>query len=368
MATDKALIEKREELKGRLAAGEFKTLVDVTLDKTGQLIQKITRNSQSVSHWSSSTVLYLFFLLLVGVGLFLLGEASSLREQFSSLPSAFIPMSFLIGYFNVVIVVAGNNYIHKVFTAFYESVISSFETVTTLVDFKHWLSFVCNRKLHFIFSIIVGVILGLYQVFELNAVGANVLWSAAIGSIILNTFAGFFLYLLFHMITLSARIRNYHLKLDVTYPASSEVVSRLSDLLGGFVYLVAIYATIVTFFVAIQQLLVQLSGFVILLFWLPILGLFVINQSSLSRIIQRSKQVTLNEIQAELEQLHSSEKLGEKETMETINRLMDYFDRIKRSSNSRIDSGAVLNLINSLILPLVALLIGNMDKLLALLK
>jgi len=93
-----------------------------------------------------------------------------------------------------------------------------------------------------------------------------------------------------------------------------------------------------------------------------------LNQTSLSSIIRRAKWKTLNEIQARVEKLHASEKLGEKDTMEAINRLMDYYDRIKSTRNSRVDLGAVLNLINSLLLPLLALALGNIDKILALFK
>jgi hypothetical protein len=220
--------------------------------------------------------------------------------------------------------------------------------------------------MHFVFSIVGGFFVGIYQISVLNAAGIVVLLSTVIGTILLNTFSIVFLYLLIYMIVLSARVGKYHLKLYTAYPDSSEVISRLADLLGSFVYLVAIYATLLTLIIALQQLLVPLGVLLILLFWIPIIGMFVLNQSSLSSIIKRSKWKALNSIQAKVEQLHSSEKLGEQETMETINRLMDYYDRIKNTRNSRIDSGAVLSLFNSLLLPLLALLLGNIEKILAL--
>ena len=44
MTTDTTLIEKREELKRRLAVGEYRTFIDVTLDWSSFIIQKITCN------------------------------------------------------------------------------------------------------------------------------------------------------------------------------------------------------------------------------------------------------------------------------------------------------------------------------------
>ena len=368
MTTDTALIEKREELKRRLAAGEYKTLVDTFLEGTDRLIRKITRHPQPISPWYSSMMLYLIVLLLAFAGLFLIGEAPAFMKQFATFSAAFVPLSLFVGYFNVASIVAGNIYIHRVFTTFHESVVDTIESITSLDDFERWLNAVCNRRMHFVFSIVGGVFVGIYQISVLNATGINVLLSTAIGTILLNTFSIVFLYLLIHMIVLSARLGKYHLKLYTAYPAGSEVITRLADLLGSFVYLVAFYATLLTLIVAIQQLLIPLGALVILLFWIPILGMFILNQSSLSSIIQRSKWKALNGIQAKVEQLHSSEKLGEKDTMETINRLMDYYDRIKNTRSSRIDLGAVLNLINSLLLPLLALVLGNIDKILALLK
>jgi len=368
MTADTTLIEKREELKRRLAVGEYRTLIDVTLDWSSFIIQKITRNPDPISPWYIVTLLYLLFLLSAVAGLSLLGEVAAFRLQFATFRAGFVPLSFLVGYFNVLSIVAGNIYIHRVFTTFQESVIDAIESQKSLEDFERWLRTLCNRKNHFVFSVIGGFLVGIYQVQVLTRTGVTVLLSTAIGTILLNTFSTVFLFLIVHMIVLSAQIGSYRLKLYAAYPASSEVMNRLSDLLGNFVYLFAVYATLLTLLVAIQQLLISLGALVLLLFWLPIIGMFVLNQNSLSTIIQRSKSHALNGIQEKIERLHTSEQLGDKETMDTINRLMDYSDRIKSTRSSRIDSGAVLNLINSLLLPLLALLLANIQTILALFK
>jgi len=46
MAEDNALLEKRKELERELVAGEYKTLIDVLLDRVGRLIQRLTRNAK----------------------------------------------------------------------------------------------------------------------------------------------------------------------------------------------------------------------------------------------------------------------------------------------------------------------------------
>lgn len=44
---------------------------------------------------------------------------------------------------------------------------------------------------------------------------------------------------------------------------------------------------------------------------------------------------------------------------------MDYHDRIKATRNSALDLRAGLNFLNSLLLPLIAFVLGNLDKILA---
>jgi len=89
--------------------------------------------------------------------------------------------------------------------------------------------------------------------------------------------------------------------------------------------------------------------------------MFALNHTSLSSIIRRAKWKTLNEIQVKVEKLQAVENFEDKETMEAINRLMDYHDRVKATRNSALDFGTYLNFINSLLLPLLAFILGNLD-------
>ena len=153
----------------------------------------------------------------------------------------------------------------------------------------------------------------------------------------------------------------YHLKLYTADPGSSEIIGRLAGLLSSFVYLVAIYGAFLTLATALVGLLAQFSIIVIPFLWIPIIAMFVLNQSSLSNIIRTAKWKTLKEIPARVERLHLAENLGEKETMEAVNRLMDYHDRVNRTRNSAIDLSTTLSFINSLLLPLLAFILGNLD-------
>ncbi len=51
-----------------------------------------------------------------------------------------------------------------------------------------------------------------------------------------------------------------------------------------------------------------------------------------------------------------------KETMEAVNRLMDYHDRIRATPNSALNLRTSLGFLNSLLLPVIAFVLANLDK------
>ena len=370
MSTDTALIEKREELKRRLAAGEYKTLVDVLFDWMSRVIQKIARRRRSISHWYSSVMLSSIIILSGLTALFLMGDVSDFMRQMAIFPRGAAPSLLLPGYFVPLILVACNLYVHRVFTTFRDRVLDVTESMQTLDDFANWCTGASNRKIHLTVSIVGGVLINgyiLYVYIITFGFGLIPPISIVILFLLYYMILTAFLYLLLDMVVLSARVGGYHLKLYTTDPGSSEVISHLASLFSNLLYLVAIFAASVILFLAfIGFLTIQTLVGTILLFWIPLIAMFIFYQNSLSSIVRRAKEKTLNEIEAKIEKLHTSENLGEKETMETINRLMDYYDRIKSARNSRIDLEAVLHLFNSLLLPLLALVLANLDKLIGL--
>jgi hypothetical protein len=160
---------------------------------------------------------------------------------------------------------------------------------------------------------------------------------------------------------LLARMHGYDLRLFTADPSSSELISRLSGKFGFFLYFVAVYAATLTLISTWSGFMSSFGINLVLFLWLPIIAIFILNQTSLSSIIRRAKRKTLNEIQVKVEKLQTAKNFEEKETMEAINRLLDYHDRVKATRNSAIDLGTTLNFINSLLLPLFAFVLGNLD-------
>lgn len=371
MSTATALIEKREELKRRLAAGEYKTLVDVFLEWINRGIQKFTRRSKTLPIWLITVILWVCVSLITNVAVYIMGGWSTYRLLTESyglgLGTGFL-INEVISILFIVCTLVINQYLGRLFVLWRDNVLDITESEASLEEFEDWLKKSCNWRLHIFVTLIPVIALTPYGVILTSSLlGAKPDFGNVFASVVVSIFAWAFLYPFLMVILLSAKLRRYDLKLFSADPGSSEVISRLSGELGFFIYFVAVFAAILTLGTSWLGLFASLLGFgLVVLLWLPITVLFMVNQTSLSSIIRRAKWKTLNEIQAKVEKLQVSENFEDKETMEAINRLMDYHDRVKATPNSALDLGAILGFINSLLLPLLGFILGNFESILKL--
>jgi len=69
----------------------------------------------------------------------------------------------------------------------------------------------------------------------------------------------------------------------------------------------------------------------------------------------------LNELQSKIETLYSEEEIPSKDGLDRLEKLMNYHDRIKATPNSALNFRASLNFLNSLLLPVLAFVLANLD-------
>jgi ABC-type multidrug transport system fused ATPase/permease subunit len=368
MAIDKALIEKREELKHRLDSGEYKTLVDAVLEFTDRTMRKLVKRSKPIPIWFNTLILVLVTSLLIIAGPSLDGQTGISLPDFFELLGVDFWQGILLIVMNLILVVVGpviiNAYIGRIMTLWRNHVVDSTESVESLKEFTHWLGMVSNRRLQLLLTIVVALIQSFSGIEVMSyQMGIFLGYGWVVSFFFLNLFGFTVPYLFYAIILLSANIHRYELNLFAADPASSELISRLADAFGIFVYYVGGYATFVTFdLILLGNGDIPLIAIVLIpLFWLPIILLFVLYHTGLSRIIRRAKWKTINEIQAKVENLQSAKNFGDKESVDAITRLMDYHDRVKTTHNSAVNLNILLNFFNSLLLPLLAFILGNLD-------
>jgi hypothetical protein len=371
VTTDPALIEKREELKRRLAAGEYKTLVDVFLIWTDQLVRKLTRLSQPLPIWIVAIILILFVNLIGFAVNTIAGDWTNTIKYFELLGLK-IELGILWKLWDsilaVTVLLVINGFIGRIFALWRSEVLDATESIVSLKKFEDWLEGICNRRLHFILAIVGGLFANFISgsiVSSVNVQYAFIGIGFALMQILnyIINFSSFYLFFMF--IILAVGLRQYDIKLFAADPSSSELLSRLSGVLSLIVYMVAVFAAIS---VPVSTLigLTTADTLVLLFLWVPIAAMFILNQSSLSSIVRRVKWKTLNEIQVKVERLRASRSFGSPKTMDTINKLMNYHDRVKATRDSALDFRTYLSFINSLLLPLLAFILGNLDLVLKL--
>lgn len=222
-------------------------------------------------------------------------------------------------------------YIGIIFATLRNHLVETIESVADLADLQRSLSVFCNVKLHLFVSLISAIGCFLYSPvllapmtggfagFGVSALVAIVsFWFAVVG------------YLFLVLLIMINRLSRYQLKLYTADPSSSEVIDRLSDMLANVVFIWAVGAAIIILILIFSGLL-SLANilFNLVVGWFGLIIFFAVYQVALAKIITNAKWKSLNEIQLQIEELKAEENIASKETMETINRLMDYHDRVK---------------------------------------
>ena len=361
MADDPALVEKREEIKKRHAEGAYPMQLLKWVDRTGQLIQRIFRTADPPSYWLSASVLVMIPVLIdVGMSLFL-GEfqKSSRREL--------IPLELATAGLLLVMLVAGKLTFDLLSTTMHKHLLDSITSMKDLTDIHHWgKSLSSNKALFFglCFSIfMVGVNAYFISIPKLGFISPG--WVLFV--FIIMGGLGMGLYHLLQVLHWEIRLGRYQLNLYPMDPRNSEVIDRLSSMHRSSLYLYALVGIAMT--VLFTGFGLTTTFWIILLIitmWSPVISFFIIGQVSLSNIITNAKWQKLNQIQARIEKLVVEGNIEDKDTLETIKRLIEFHNQILGTPNSALNFRSGLNFINSLMLPLIAFVLGNLDLVLGL--
>jgi hypothetical protein len=165
-------------------------------------------------------------------------------------------------------------------------------------------------------------------------------------------------------IQFTGRLSKYEFELFALAPVHSEFVARIKRFYNNVMYAVMGYFLLCiilnTFNIWAEVLTVTLS-------WIPAIFLFLAYQNSLRQIITRSKWKFLNQLQCQIANV-SNKGVSDKNTLETINCLMDYHERIRLTPDSAMDIRSILNFLNQLMLPLLGFLVANLDKIVGLFR
>jgi len=254
-----------------------------------------------------------------------------------------------------------------------ESIIDAITSPENLDDLQTWLANIANVKKHVIITLVVGLVFGgLFMPAYWSWINegspnflANLIYGPLIGAILISLQHALNLNY-FPVLGFTARASRYDYKLYTIDPASSEIVDELSDLLSSIIFVSAVILVIFTVgLLTLLQSPLAANVIWLALTWGVLVVMFFGGHFSLSKIIHRTKWETLGDIQAKIEKLQDQEEIPTKDTLEHINALMDYHDRIRTTRNSALDVRAGLGFLQSLLLPVIGLLLANVQEIMA---
>jgi hypothetical protein len=362
MTENNEVAKKRQEIKAEISEGEYRSLARVILDGTGRIIQRLTFSKKPPSFWYNSLVFAVVTLL------FCTSIAIPQRSLITDLPPEIgfkLGVAALLGVlFGSSLVIAAALTHNRLLSTLSDSVLDAIQSEDDLSNLRSWLAASFNMKGQLLVSLVPAlIILPLLNIlfFILTEIYINM--TTHIVAIIGGFQALLALPIVLASFTMPHRLSNYQLKLFSADPSSSEVVDRLSDTVNSILLTVGV---LLAFLSVVAALLIpEITGttFVFVLLTVPwglLIIVFISGQYALAKIINKAKWKTLNGIQAQIERLQEQERILSEKTLGHINELLDYHNRIRTTRNSALDIRAGLSFLQSLLLPVIGLLLANL--------
>jgi hypothetical protein len=191
-------------------------------------------------------------------------------------------------------------------------------------------------------------------------------------TVIVGTLAGLGFYVPFWLNLLTVDLKNYQYDINTFLPADSEIVHNITEILTKRIYILAACFSIFTLIGSSNLLDRQLRAIftfpILLLAWITITIQFLLIRSTLGWIINRTKWKTLNKIQVKINLIEATGDLSDKDTAERLLRLADIHKQIMASKTNTFDLKSVSTLFSQLMLPLLGLVLGNLEKIFTLLS
>jgi hypothetical protein len=180
-------------------------------------------------------------------------------------------------------------------------------------------------------------------------------------NLIFHTFHGFVIYFfLAYLEWALSNLKNYEFSLFEMDPSSTEIISKIATLLQSTISLMTLMVASATLILSSSRVLPFASvAAMVFLMWTNTIGLYFINRNILRSIIARAKWGKLVRIQAQIRELESKDKIPSKETLEHINQLKEFHDKIKNSPDSPWDFIRFINMLNTLIWPTLGVVATN---------
>lgn len=362
MKKSSQISEQREKVKQEITALIEETLPAKMLQFGGSLVQKLTRQPNPPPWYVGAIVLTIISLLPQAFIALIFKQPDQVMGSGLTWSLAVIlcvqsiPLTHLVTRYNTTFVC--------------DHIIDNIEDAKHLEDLRIFcVERLGNRQGMLSYALFASVIwsiiaISIFSVFNNGFIGL-------VHSIDLWIFGfcgpGLGLYFIQVLIQLPNRLGNYHYKVYELNPAQSEVINHIVTLFTRPFLAIATYLAICTFIYSLFSEFLWVVV-VVVIFWIPMIVEFINGQKAINKIISSAKWQALNKIQERIRKHQEAANLDVPGTVESLNKLMDLYERVYNTNSFKITARSTLEFLNQLLLPLLAFLISNYDSVLKFFK
>lgn len=364
MPNDAELAKKQWDLKQEITSGMHILLMGLIFEYTNRLVQRLTRNPMPPPFYLT-VILVAFGVQLIQIPGLLVAILLKETHQYSEL-SMLGSLSIELAFAGIFVAKLNINYVLKNLR---DHVVDAIECIESLTDLQHCLSNFWSLRKQISCAVFFAAIAG-----ALTAVGVSQSTKHFIGvgftisAFLAWTIAVIPVYYLFQMAILPLRLSRYQYNLFEANPIRSDVLRHLSLILKNYTYVVAIFMAVTTFFYGVNSSTRSLNIIILIVGWIPLTVQFLSNRFALKTIARNAKWQTLREVELKIKSIQTQADLADKETMESITRLMDYHDRINATHDAALDLRARISFLNQIMLTVLASILANIDGILKFLQ
>ena len=348
-----------EKLKKEITEGMNNLLMGLVFDRTSRAIKKITQSADE-PHPYYTVIVFALIVPIPGLLVALLFKETKYFWEYGI-------VGLLLLELTVAGMVAAKLNINYVLTNLKDHIVDAIELEKDLNDLREWLDSLWELQKQILFCSSFGIVIGtICIIYFSNVEGEFVGIGLTIFSLLIWMFASVPVYYIFRMVSLPRRLSQYQFTLFETHPNHSDVMRHLSLMLKEYTRVVAIFIATYTFCCSFYPPFQSINIIILAAGWVPLTIQFISNRAAQRQIVRNVKWKTLKEIEEKIKAIQLKANLAEKESIESIIRLMDFHDRISTSHDSGLDFRSRLEFLSQISLTLLAYLLANIDKVAAL--
>jgi hypothetical protein len=252
-------------------------------------------------------------------------------------------------------------------------IVEKINNMDDISKFLHWLKRTWSARNVITFVLLYCLLWASLGIWSMSAAaGGFAGLGLSLTIILVGLLAGIGLYAIVWVTWLASNLKEYQYEMNLFYPLDSEIVHDISAMLSNGIYLLAVYFAIITL-IASSDLIgppirTIFSLPLFLIAWTIMITQFLLARSTIGSIANKARWTILNKLQSKINSIAAAEDLSDKEPSERLLRLANIHRQVMAAKTQIFDLKSLSIFFSQLMLPLLGLLLANLDEVTAFLR